>query len=339
MKKSATIKDVAASVGVSSSTVSAVLGHSPSRHVRVSEPTRVRIMEAARQMRYQPNHAARSLRNRRTNVLGVYTGQDYLNPNAPFTSQIIGGLHLGCAESGKDLLLHGMFRGRSAEEIALELTSGQIDGLVLYTGPEDPLAALLAASALPVVAIVDALPGLPAVVADDSGGAARLAAYLAKLGHRHIAFVAGASAPDSSVLVSAVRRLEAFQEASARLGLEVTELYTERHHEEFSESDLHWLSLPRAQRPTAVACWNDLTAYNLLKQCRRLGLRVPDDLALVGFDGIVPPRSSDQRLTTVRAPWAEVARAAIPLLVRLIEGEEIPSETLLEVEFLQGDTT
>jgi DNA-binding LacI/PurR family transcriptional regulator len=334
MNKPTTIKDVAASAGVSSSTVSAVLGHSPSRHVRVSEQTRNRILEAAARIRYQPNHAARSLRNRRTNVLGVYTAQDYLDLNDPFTSQIIGGLHRGCAECSKDLLLHGIFRGWPAEEIALKLTSGQIDGLVLYTGPEDPLVPLLAASALPVVSIVDALPGLPGVVADDAGGAERLAAHLAELGHRRVIYVAA-----SPVLISAVRRLEAFQEEAARLGLEVTKLYTGHHHEEFSDSDLDWLSLPRTQRPTAAACWNDITAYNLLEQCRLRGLRVPEDLAVVGFDGIASSRSRPLRLTTVHAPWIEVARAAIPLLVRLIDGETIPPETRLPVYLMPGDTT
>ena len=333
MNKPATIKDVAASVGVSSSTVSAVLGHSPSQHVRVSEPTRSRIQEAARRMRYQPNHAARSLRNRRTNVLGVYTAEGYLNPYVPFTSQIIGGLHFGCDECRKDLLLHGMYQGRRADEIASELTGGQIDGLVLYTRPDDPLAALLAESALPVVAIVDALPGLPGVVADDAAGSALLAAHLAGQGHRRVAYIAG-----GPTLVSAVRRLEAFQSAAGPLGLEVTEMHPASRHQQFADSDLDWLDLPRGQRPTAAACWNDVTAYNLLEHCRLRGVRVPEELAVAGFDGILPSHPGALRLTTVRAPWMEVARAAIPLLVRLIDGEEIPPETRLPVEFVPGDT-
>lgn len=333
MNKPATIKDVAASVGVSSSTVSAVLGHSPSRHVRVSEQTRNRILEAAARVRYQPNHAARSLRNRRTNVLGVYTAQGYLNPAVPFTSQIIGGLHLGCDECGRDLLLHGMYRGRPAEEIFRELTGGQIDGLVLYTDPSDPLVPLLASSALPVISIVDALPGLPGVVADDAAGSATLAAHLAALGHQRVAYIAG-----SPSLVSAVRRLEAFQRAAALLDLTVTEFHPASHHEHITENDLDWLDLPRGERPTAAACWNDITAHNLMDQCRRRGLRLPDDLAVVGFDGIESSHSSLLRLTTMQAPWSEVARAAIPLLVRLIDGEEIAPETRLPVKFVAGDT-
>lgn len=334
MNKPVTIKDVAAHIGVSSSTVSAVLGHSPSRHVRVSESTRLRIQEAARRMCYQPNHAARSLRNRRTNVLGVYTAEGYLNPYVPFTSQIIGGLHFGCDECGKDLLLHGMYQGRPAEEIVRELTGGQIDGLVLYIKPSDPLGPLLAASALPVVSIVDALPGLPSVTVDDAAGSAQIAAHLAGLGHRRVAYV-----PGIPTLVSAVRRLKAFKEAAAHFSLEVTEIQLAGHRQQFSGSDLEWLSLPPRQRPTAVVCWNDSTAYSLLEQCHRRGLRLPDDLAVVGFDGNAPAQASPVCLTTVQAPWLEVARTAISLLIRLIDGEEVAPETRLPVELILGNTT
>ncbi len=333
MLKPATIKDVAASAGVSSSTVSAVLGHTPSRHVRVSEQTRKRILEAAIQVRYQPNHAARSLRNRRTNVLGVYTAQGYLNPIMPFTLQIIGGLHLGCDEFRKDLLLHRMYRGRSVEEVFLELTGGQIDGLALYTDPGDPLVPLLAASALPVVGIVDALPGLPSAVVDDRGGSAYLAAHLAALGHRRVAYLAG-----SPLSLSAGRRLEAFQAAAIPLELEVTEFHPVGNHVHVTERNWDWLDLPRSQRPTAAACWNDAAAYSLLEQCRRRGLRLPDDLAVVGFDGLVPSQPGLLRLTTMHAPWIGVARAAISLLVRLIDGETVAPETRLPVEFIAGST-
>ena len=334
MNKPATIKDVAASVGVSSSTVSAVLGHSPSRHVRVSEPTRLRIQEAAQRMRYQPNHAARSLRNRRTNVIGVYTAWGYLNPYVPFTAQIIGGLHQGCDAHGKDLLLHGMDRGRTAEDIHAELTGGQIDGLVLYTSAQDPLAALLAASALPVVALVDALPGLPGVGADDGAGSRLLAEHLASRGHRRVAYITGAP-----ILTSVERRRLAFAEAAASLGMTVTEYAPLSQHEELSLRDLTWRDLPDAQRPTAAVCWNDQTAFSLLSVCRRLGVRVPEELAVVGFDGLAPVHEGSQELTTIRAPWVEVAHRAVDLLVDALEGQALMPETLLPVHLVSGTTT
>lgn len=85
-------------------------------------------------------------------------------------------------------------------------------------------------------------------------------------------------------------------------------------------------------------CWNDLTAYFLLEHCRRRGLRVPHDLAVVGFDGLPPAHPTPWHLTTIRAPWAEAARAAVSLLLRPQGGPPPPPETVLPVAFSPGDT-
>ena len=332
MSRAATIKDIAERVGVGNSTVSAVLGRSPSRHVRVSEATRARVLEAAHLMHYRPNGVARALRSQKTDVLGVYTTPGYLNPDVVFSSQIIGGLHRGCYENDKDLLLHGIHQNRPAGEIYAELADGRIDGLVLYAFPGDPVLERLVDSSFPVVALVDAVAGLPSVVADDAGGSRLLAERLARSGHRHVLYVAG-----DPLLVSATRRLRGFQAAAGDLGIAVTEMHPSTHHEWLADADLGWLDRPRSERPTAAVCWNDLTAYHLLEECRERGLRVPEDLAVAGFDGL-PSHSVNRQLTTIRAPWVGVARAAIPLLLRRIEGLEVPAETVLPVELIAGDT-
>ncbi len=334
MNKPITLREVAAQAGVSSTAVSAVLSQSPTRHVRVSEETRARILKAAHDLRYRPNRAARSLRSARTNVIGVYTAWGYLNPYVPLTAQIIGGLHQGCDAHHKDLLLHGMNRGRTAEDIYAELTGGMIDGLILYTAAFDPLAALLAESALPVVALINAQPGLPAVLADDAAGARLLAEHLAGRGHRRVAYLPG-NASASSV----GRRQAAFVEHASALGMAVTECATLSGHETVSALDLDWLDLPPARRPTAAACWNDLTGFNLLDHCHRRGLRVPEDLAVVGFDGVDPVRGGGVVLTTIQAPWVDVARKAVDLLIDTLAGQTPPPETLLPVRFLPGTTT
>ncbi len=334
MNKPITLKDVAARAGVSSTAVSAVLNQSQTRHVRVSESTRTRIMEAAHHLRYRPNRAARSLRSAKTNVIGVYTGPCYLNPFVPLTSQIIGGLHQGCDAQHKDLLLHGMDRGRTAEDIHAELTGGMIDGLVLYTSAQDPLASLLVESSLPVVTLIDALPCLPLVGADDAAGARMLAEHLAERGHQRVAYL-----PGNATVSSVERRRVAFAERAGVLGMTVVECAILSGHEILSPLDLDWLDLPPAQRPTAAACWNDLTAFHLLDHCHRRGLRVPEDLAVVGFDGAVPMRGGGVVLTTIQAPWVEVARRTVDLLVSTFAGQAPPPETLLPVQFLLGTTT
>jgi len=335
--KPSTIKDIAAYVGVSNMTVSAVLSASTSGNVRVSAATRDRVLEAAKLLNYRPNRIARSLRGQKSDIIGIYTAYGHLNPDVPFTSQIIGGLHRGCDECRKDLLLHGSFRDRSVDEVLSELSDGRIDGLIIYTSPDDPLVERLANSHLPAVGIVDALPGLPSVISDDDGGSRRLAEHLAERGHRRVFYRGGLPS-----LVSATQRQQAFIEAASNLGMEVrigVPTYHDSSHEKIGEAELDWMNLPPGERPTAAVCWNDLTAYHLLDECRRRNLKLPEDLAVAGFDGIVPLTPTPYRLTTILASWVDVASQAIHLLTQLMEGQEIPRETVLPVTLVQGDTT
>jgi GntR family transcriptional regulator of arabinose operon len=174
-------------------------------------------------------------------------------------------------------------------------------------------------------------------VADDASGGRLLAEHLAARGHRRIFYRAG----DVS-LVSAARRQAGFLEAAQEHDMTVTVQGPSLGgdlHEVLTEADVAWLDRPREERPTAAVCWNDLTAYNLLNHCRARGLSLPDDLAVAGYDDIPPPYATPWRLTTIRAPWAEVARTAVDVLVRSLGGEDIPCETVLPVTFVFGDTT
>lgn len=314
-------------------TVSAVLSRG-SKTARVSAATRQRVLDVAQQINYQPNIAARNLRRRRTDILGIYTRYGYLNGRSYFLTELLGGLQEGCDAHQKDLLLHGAFHGHSTERILSELTDGRVDGLILLTNSDDPLVSLLTASALPAVAIVDAVPGLPSVIADDPSGMRRIVELLAGQGHRSL-FYRDRSIPRASAL----RRLAAFRETVRALDLEAVESVAADVSDVLTPSESLWMEAPRDLRPTAAVCWNDMTAYDLLGHCQSRGLRVPEDLAVTGFDGVAPPPGFSSRLTTVRAPWMEVARTAVDLLVRRIEGEPLPAETVLPVELVLGDTT
>ncbi len=318
-------------------TVSNVLSGNKARSRHVSEATRARVLVAIQEMRFHPNATARSLRRRRTNIIGFYAGRGYINPESAFLAAILGGLQEGCDAHRKDLLIHGTFRGKEVADIYAELADGRIDGLVLYSPPGDPLAEALAESSLPVVALVDADPMLPSVGVDDVAGSRLQAEYLAWKGHRRIAYH---SAHNYETVISAKRRLVAFREAADRLGLELAEYPSAyyRNESHVSEQGVRWLDASTETRATAAVCWNDVTAYDFLEHCLRRGISVPEEIAIVGFDGVIPTRGVGRKLTTIRAPWAKVAQTAVTLLVRLIEGEPVEPETMLPVELVIGDT-
>jgi LacI family transcriptional regulator len=331
-RQSVTMKDIAHRAGVSTMTVSAVLGGN-SVHVRVSDATRERVLTVARALRYRPNPVARALRSQRTNVIGYYSGYGYLDARNPFLSEIIGGLQEGCDEHQKDLLLHGVFGSRSPDDIYAELADGRIDGLVVMAPPDDPLVGRLAGSALPVVVVVDAVPALPSVVADDARGIHLMMDYLVLQGYRRFVYREWDRSLDS-----VNRRIATFRAYVERWGLDATEWVAPQHTEPGDPTVKSWLTMPAPERPTAFVCWNDMAAYDLLSHCAAHGLRIPDDVAIAGFDGLPTPLGAAYRLTTVRAQWAQVAHTAVSLLAEKLSGKEIPLETVLPVEFIRGNT-
>jgi DNA-binding LacI/PurR family transcriptional regulator len=228
--------------------------------------------------------------------------------------------------------MHGTFRGDSTGDIYAELLNGKVDGLVLHVPSDDPLVPRLAASHLPVVAVANPVPNLASVTVDDAGGSRLLARHLAEKGHRRVAY--GVS---PFKLSSAIRRYEAFCAEAGECGLSVLAERAREADDLVSDFERWYLSLPAAQRPTAVVCWNDHSAYLLIEHLRTLGMRVPDDVAVAGFDGaasVIPPA---YRLTSVRAPWRQVAQTAVTLLIEN-QGKPAPDETMLPVELIVGDT-
>ena len=322
-----TTYDIAQKLGISQSTVSRVLNGTNSQ--RIAAKTRVRVLDTARQMGYRPNSIARSLRMRRTNIVGFYDGYGYLNARNPYIAAVIGSLQQACDAETLDILLHGAFRQRTTDEVYGELVDGRIDGLFLHTLATDPLVNLLVDSSLPVVAISDALPGLPSIVADDADGIRQTVEYLFSRGHVRIAFVA----PEQR-FVSVENRVCAFvREMDARGEADARVIRTQRVEPE---------SLPElleiAGLPTAVCCWNDLTAADVVVSCRARGIRVPEDLAVVGFDGVLDRQLMAKPLTTVAVSWDQLGQQAVALLQAQIRGEMAPGQTHVPVKLLAGET-
>ena len=324
-----TSKDIAGKLGLSQPTVSRILNGT--RGYRVSAETRRKVLEAARQMGYRPNAVARSLRHRRTNIVGFYTGYGYLNARNPYLAAVLGGLQQACDQQRLDILLHGVFRGKSTDDIYGELVDGRIDGLFLHTTADDPLVAQLGISSLPVVAISDAMPDLlPCVVADDKAGVGLLVDHLWKKGHEKIAFLA-----PQRRFVSVERRVEGFVQAMKERGVSEPQVYRVDQLDAFVGID----ALPKTDPPSAICCWNDYSAASLVLECERNGIRVPNDLAVTGFDGVLDSRITAHSLTTIAVPWSEVGQRALEVLRARINGEAIEMENFVPVRLVEGGTT
>lgn len=330
--KIATLKDVAALANVSPFTVSVALNGSKS-NTRISETTRKHIEEAAAQLGYRPNGLARALRAGKTNIVGLYFGYGHLEPHDPFHAEVLTGLQRGCEACQKDLMIHYSFHRYGVEEVFAELVSGKIDGLVLLAAPKDPLVAKLRNSGLAAVAMTDAIEGLPSVIADDESGSVAIARHLASRGHKHIMYRACPGPSDS-----AERRYNAFVSECGVLGMRVERVTTSDWKGMLSSEEIDLISRRKALGITAAVCWGDPSANALLKYCNSEGIAVPEDLAIVGFNGIDPPVEPARRLTSVKAYWSEVAARAVHLLVDHLDGKPVPMRTVLPSDFILGDT-
>lgn len=329
----ATLADVAARAGVSTVAASVVLNGSRSE-ARVSASTRERIIEAASALRYSPNAVARSLRQRRTDVIAFHTvhGRAF-DPRYPFHAAVLAGLQQGCEEHGKGLLLRGRLEESDDEQILRRLLDGQVDGLVLYARAATPLTQRLVESHLPVVSVVNEVPGVPWVGIDDALGGRLQARHLAERGYNRVLY----RRTDEEMPATLRRRFEAFCQEAQVLGLSL--LHSRNNSPEPSEHERELLLAPGGVRPEAVACWSDYAADGIAEFCLSHGLSVPQDVAIVGFDGLAPARRPALRLSTIAAPWHEVAREAVGLLALRAASKEVPEKTVLPVEMVVGDTT
>lgn len=310
-RTTATIRDVAREAGVSIATISRVFNQS----ARVSDETRHRVHDTAARLGYWPNGAARSLITRRTHALGALLPELH----GGFFSEVIRGMDLAARRHGFHLIVSSSHA--DADELLAGLRSmrGRIDGLIAMTpDPSTPAAMDAFAPGLPMVLLN---PGSPVRHADTLSianvqGADDMVRHLAALGHRRIAFVCG---PGHNI--DAEQRLRGYRQALRALGLpplEAPGAFTESSGYDAA------LELVRATpRPDAIFAANDAMATGVLGALREAGVRVPQDVAVAGFDDIAPAAYLDPPLTTVRVEPARLGDLAVE---RLLEAIAQPSQ-------------
>jgi len=331
-ERAATLKDVAKAAGVSEPTASVVLNEAKSG-TRVSAKTRLVVTEAAQRLGYRPNALARSLQTGQTNRIGVFTGAGRLDSGNLFYSAILGGLFDGCTAHQLNALVH---TSGSTDEYLLDLVSNRaVDGLVVHAGQNSPILNLLHELRVPAVAVADRISRLPCVCVDDAAGGTLQAHHLSILGHKEVIYIQ-AYAP----LQSAVLRAEAFTSHAQSLGMRVTEFKAPALgvHPYLSSSQLD-LIVRRDKPATAIVAWCDLLAEGICQELFDLGIDVPKRVAVVGFDGFESSYRRRFELTTIRAPWNEVGRIAVSMLVNLRKGASVPDTTILPITFVRGKTS
>ncbi len=311
--RNATIVDVARTAGVSVSTVSKVIND----RYGVAARTASRVRDVIAQLGYESSLVARSLRSHRTGVLGVLVAEF-----EPFSTELLKGLSHAARDSGYELLAHSGGSGPHGhagwERRSLARLSGTlIDGAILVTPTVSEWD-----QRIPVVAIDPHTGGSdpPTVDSDNLGGARTAVEHLLGLGHRRIGFLAGR--PD---LLSAQLREQGYRQALAAAGIAVDDSLVRvgGFRAETATVPAREL-LDRPDRPTAVFAANDLTAIRTIEVARELGLDVPRDLSVIGFDDVPEASQYEIPLTTIAQPLHEMGERAMQLLLDLLEGRDVP---------------
>jgi LacI family transcriptional regulator len=293
-----TSHDVAVAAGVSQPTVSRALRGDP----RVAELTRVRVTEAARALGYVPSDRGRSLSTRRTSRIGVVVEE----VDNPFYLELLDALQVGLEAAGVRTILL-----RTRHDDVDHLVDGSIDGAVLTATHLDAQApALLQARGLPFVLLNRVLDDgdHPSCSVDNVEGARLLASALHAVGHERVAAVFGPAHTSTG----------RDRELGARAELALPDARVRRGPFAFAtgrDAALELLAGDRATRPTALMCGNDVIALGALDACRILGLRVPGDVSVVGFDDIAMAGWETFRLTTVRQDLRRMAAIAVEMVL------------------------
>jgi LacI family transcriptional regulator len=309
-----TIKDVAARAGVSVATVSKVLNE----RYGVAAATAERVRGVIEELGYEASLVAQSLRNHRTNVLGILVAD-----LEPFSTELLKGAADAIRSTGFELVIYSA-GGRTSDHVGWErrylsrLSGTLIDGAILVT----PTVVDVNYGA-PIVA-VDPHTGtseLPTIDSYNLRGAQLATEHLLELGHRRIAMLTGR--PD---LQSAQLREQGYRQAMAAAGVPVEEqLVPVGAYDPAVSVDPARELLSVADPPTAIFAANDVSAIATIEVAAELGLQVPGDLSVVGFDNIPESALCSPPLTTVEQPIRKMGQHAVELLLALIRGD--PAET------------
>ena len=318
-------RDVAQLAGVSQATVSLVFSGSESGH-RVSEATRLRVLDSARELGYRPQAAGRQLRLGRSGMALLAVP----NLQGPFFGRVLAGVHEEAALHGLAVVVSS---GWNAATLAEAATTSRFDGLLICSPDDSQLGGLPPDT--PVV-FLDADPsaaaGSPTVELDLAGGMEAVVAHLVALGHRRIGRLR------STHEAHTFRVRQAAFEQAAR-GLDVVELGVRLNQGEAAARAAGHELLDRPDRPRAVVCDDDVVASGVYQAAAGLGLRIPADVSVVGIDNVAVAGLLTPPLTTVDLPGEQLGRTGIAALAGLLRGDPVPPVEPLATSLIVRSST
>ena len=326
------IHTVAQLANVSIATVSRTINHNPTVNPKMAK----RVWEVIRELNYLPNTQARALVSGRSRLLGLIVSEI----TNPFFPELIQGFEDAAVEHGYEILIGSTnYDPERMKGCIRRMVERKAEGVAVMTfGIEEPLLDQLADRKIPMV-FVDVgpdQPGISLLRVDYHHGIRQGVQHLAALGHRNIAFVTGPLR-----LHSAHSRLAAFQRAVQECGIVVDPKWiVEGDHTMEGGIAAAERLLAEAELPTAVMCSNDMTAIGVLHKAYRAGLRVPDDLSIIGFDNIHITQMTIPPLTTIQMSCFDLAREAVMALRAHVEQTPAPKrEYAIETRLVVRETT
>lgn len=332
-----TIKEIAAEAGVSVMTVSNVINNN---HARVSRETEKRVRDIMEKHHYVPNMAARSLISKASHIIALLLPIWYETPDSmlldPYVGQIAGMLESELREHQYYVMICSF---RTAEEVLQIQRTWQIDGSILIVPHEDKVSCkLVKRTESPLVVLDRHFDDLPmmSVCLDDWKGGYMATRHLLEKGHRRIGF----AAPTIGTSYIIKERFRGYQEALREYGLTENPawVFGDATHQKGGEM-VGAAIAGMSERPTAMVATEDLIACGIIKGCQAHGLRVPDDLSVIGFDDSMPARLITPALTTIGQDVREKARCAAKVLLRAIEEkDERSAHVVLDVTLVERES-
>lgn len=299
-----TIYDVATAAGVAPSTVSRTF----SRPGRVNAETAERIRATAERLGYRANPQARALSTRTTSMIAVLLA-DVANP---VFSDLVRGAEAAAADAGYTMVLADTQESAGREREVIDKILPNVDGIVLTASRMSDTAIRQVAKIKPTVVLNRVVGGLPSVIADTPRGTERAAAHLAALGHTHVTYLAGPEAawPDGV-------RWRTLRDARAELGLTVRRVGPVAPTLNGGVAAAsEWMRHPTS----AVVAYNDLVAIGFMRGVQSLGLAVPDDVSVIGYDNTPPAELVTPGLTSVAAPLRAMGERAVKHVLAFAQG-------------------